>query len=70
MNVFDHTGVVGLHPEIANFGFLNGFSGHGMQQGPVVGRGMAELILRGRSRPWILRPWASKGSSKGGRCWS
>jgi FAD-dependent oxidoreductase domain-containing protein 1 len=48
MNVFDHNGVVGLHPEIANFGFLNGFSGHGMQQGPVVGRGMAELILRGR----------------------
>jgi len=48
MNVFDHNGVVGLHPEIPNFGFMNGFSGHGMQQGPVVGRGMAELILRGR----------------------
>ncbi len=48
MNVFDHNGVVGLHPEIANFGFMNGFSGHGMQQGPAVGRGMAELILRGR----------------------
>jgi FAD-dependent oxidoreductase domain-containing protein 1 len=45
MNVFDHNGIVGFHPEIANFGFLNGFSGHGMQQGPVVGRGMAELIL-------------------------
>jgi glycine/D-amino acid oxidase-like deaminating enzyme len=47
MNVFDHNGIVGLHPEIANLGFMNGFSGHGMQQGPVVGRGMAELILRG-----------------------
>lgn len=48
MNVFDHNGIVGLHPEIANLGLMNGFSGHGMQQGPVVGRGMAELILRGR----------------------
>jgi glycine/D-amino acid oxidase-like deaminating enzyme len=48
MNVFDYNGIVGLHPEIANLGFMNGFSGHGMQQGPVVGRGMAELILHGR----------------------
>ena len=48
MNVFDHNGIVGLHPEKTNLGFMNGFSGHGMQQGPVVGRGMAELILRGR----------------------
>ncbi len=48
MNVFDHNGIVGFHPGIANLGFLGGFSGHGMQQGPVVGRGMAELILHGR----------------------
>jgi FAD-dependent oxidoreductase domain-containing protein 1 len=48
MNVFDHNGIVGFHPEIANFGLLSGFSGHGMQQAPVVGRGMAELILHGR----------------------
>ena len=48
MNVFDHNGIVGWHPEIANLGLMNGFSGHGMQQGPVVGRGMAELILHGR----------------------
>lgn len=47
MNVFDHNGIVGLHPEIRNLGFMNGFSGHGMQQGPVVGRGMAELLLHG-----------------------
>ena len=56
MNVFDHNGIVGLHPEIANLGFMNGFSGHGMQQGPVVGRGMAELILDGRFSTVDLAP--------------
>ncbi len=48
MNVFDHNGIVGFHPEVANLGFMNGFSGHGMQQGPVVGQAMAELIVHGR----------------------
>ena len=56
MNVFDYNGIVGLHPEIANLGFMNGFSGHGMQQGPVVGRGMAELILHGRFTTVDLGP--------------
>jgi glycine/D-amino acid oxidase-like deaminating enzyme len=47
MNVFDHNGIVGCHPQVGNFVFMNGFSGHGMQQGPVIGRGVAELILCG-----------------------
>jgi glycine/D-amino acid oxidase-like deaminating enzyme len=58
MNVFDHNGIVGFHPEVANFGLMNGFSGHGMQQGPVVGRGMAELILYGRFTTVDLAPLA------------
>jgi FAD-dependent oxidoreductase domain-containing protein 1 len=48
MNVFDYNAIVGFHPRIANFGLMNGFSGHGLQQAPVVARGMAELILHGR----------------------
>ena len=47
MNVFDHNGIVGLHPARANFGLLNGFSGHGMQQGPIDGRPLRELNVIG-----------------------
>jgi FAD-dependent oxidoreductase domain-containing protein 1 len=48
MNVFDHNGIVGFHPHVENLLLMNGFSGHGMQQAPVVARGVAELICHGR----------------------
>jgi FAD-dependent oxidoreductase domain-containing protein 1 len=48
MNLFDHNGIVGFHPQIRNLLLLNGFSGHGIQQAPVVSRGIAELICHGR----------------------
>ncbi len=47
VNLLDHNAVVGPHPEIANFIFANGFSGHGMQQSPAVGRAVAEHITYG-----------------------
>ncbi|HVF62961.1 MAG TPA: FAD-dependent oxidoreductase [Casimicrobiaceae bacterium] len=50
LNTFDHNGIVGAHPKWRNLYFANGFSGHGLQQAPAVGRGIAELIAYGRYR--------------------
>ncbi|AEQ53783.1 NAD(P)/FAD-dependent oxidoreductase [Pelagibacterium halotolerans] len=49
-NTLDHNMVVGRHPEVKNFIFANGFSGHGLQQGPATGRGVSELITYGQYR--------------------
>jgi glycine/D-amino acid oxidase-like deaminating enzyme len=46
-NMLDHNGIVGFHPRVKNFMFANGFSGHGLQQSPAVGRAVAELIGHG-----------------------
>jgi FAD-dependent oxidoreductase domain-containing protein 1 len=46
-NTFDHNAIIGPHPELANFYFANGFSGHGAQQGAAAGRAIGELILHG-----------------------
>jgi glycine/D-amino acid oxidase-like deaminating enzyme len=56
MNTFDHNGIVGPHPEWANLLFATGFSGHGMQQSPAVGRGVAELLVHGGYRTLDLSP--------------
>ena len=49
-NTLDQNAILGPHPEVTNFLFANGFSGHGLQQSPAVGRGLAELISSGGYR--------------------
>lgn len=58
LNTFDANGIVGPHPEWPNLLFACGFSGHGMQQSPAVGRGLAELIVHGEYRTLDLAPLA------------
>ncbi len=47
-NTFDQNVILGHHPDIENMVYANGFSAHGMQQSPAVGRGLAELIEFGK----------------------
>jgi glycine/D-amino acid oxidase-like deaminating enzyme len=49
-NTFDQNAILGPHPEIGNFYFINGFSGHGLQQSPAMGRGASEIMLYGHYR--------------------
>lgn len=49
-NVKDQNAIIGPHPEVNNFIFANGFSGHGLQQSPGVGRAVSELVTYGMFR--------------------
>lgn len=49
-NTFDHNAVIGPHTRVDNFHFLNGFSGHGLQQSPAMGRATAEMLAHGEYR--------------------
>ncbi|QFU15260.1 NAD(P)/FAD-dependent oxidoreductase [Microvirga thermotolerans] len=50
MSLLDHNAIIGRAGDMENFYLCNGFSGHGLQQAPAVGRGLAELIVHGGYR--------------------
>lgn len=49
-NLLDQNALIGRADSLENFIFINGFSGHGLQQSPAMGRGVAELIAYGQYR--------------------
>lgn len=55
-NRLDQNAVIGLWPGYENFYIAGGFSGHGLQQSPAVGRGLSELMLTGGYKTIDLSP--------------
>lgn len=55
-NTLDQNALLGPLPQVPNLWFMNGFSGHGLQQSPAIGRGIAEHILHGGWRSLDLSP--------------
>jgi sarcosine oxidase subunit beta len=53
----DENPIIGAIPEIQGFFCAVGFSGHGFQHGPAVGRILAELITAGKT-DFDLNPFA------------
>jgi len=55
LNTLDENAIVGSPPGLENFYVLTGFSGHGLQQSPAMGRAVSELIVHGEYRTLDLR---------------
>ncbi|MEX3014252.1 NAD(P)/FAD-dependent oxidoreductase [Gymnodinialimonas hymeniacidonis] len=58
VNTLDHNAILGPHPDVPNFIFLNGFSGHGLQQSPAMGRATAEWLIHREYRALDMTPFA------------
>ena len=57
-NTLDQNAILGSHTEVENFIFVSGFSGHGFQQSPAMGRGASELITYGAFKTLDLSPFS------------
>ncbi len=52
----DHNPIIGRMPGVQNWINAAGFSGHGVQQAPMIGRLVAEEILQGQARSINIDP--------------
>jgi glycine/D-amino acid oxidase-like deaminating enzyme len=52
----DHNALIGAYPGVDGLYVAVGFSGHGLQQSPAVGKGISELIRSGRYETIDLSP--------------
>jgi glycine/D-amino acid oxidase-like deaminating enzyme len=64
-NTFDQNAIVGPLPGYDNLLVATGFSGHGLQQAPAVGRGLAERIVHGRYATLDLSPLGAERIAAG-----
>ncbi len=64
-NTLDQNAITGPHSVVGNFIFLNGFSGHGLQQSPAMGRGTAEWLIYGGYRSLDLSPFGFERITEG-----
>ncbi|RYL92493.1 FAD-binding oxidoreductase [Sporolactobacillus sp. THM7-4] len=55
-NTEDHNAIIGKCPGVEGYYVAFGFSGHGMQQAPGVGKGLSELIRTGKYETIDLSP--------------
>ncbi len=61
----DQHAILGKVPEMEGFILANGFSGHGFQHSPAVGRVIAELIIDGKATTIDLSPLSLERFKKG-----
>ena len=61
----DNHAILGPYPGIEGFILANGFSGHGFQHSPVVGKVIAELIAEGKATTVDIAPLSIQRFEKG-----
>ncbi len=61
----DHHAILGKVPDVEGFILANGFSGHGFQHSPAVGKVISELIVEGKATTIDISPLSIERFEKG-----